>query len=169
MKTLMDFLKKEYSHIFVDFDNTLYLWDNSPERKTIEPVEWYAHQLPRMGHIYKDKYINKLLVDYLQRSCAMIHLTTQVTFSFEAEAKFNFIDRFHPNLLADFIGTASTEDKVHLMEAYENLGITKSKMLMIDDNYNVVHECRKAGFDVQEPQFIMNVIYEDKLTGSGYL
>ena len=34
---------------------------------------------------------------------------------------------------------------------------------MIDDNFNVVHGCRHAGFDVQEPQFVMGMIYEVKV------
>ena len=160
----MEFLKKHYRHIFVDFDSTLYLWDNCPDRKSVDPAAWYAMQLSRTGHIYNEKYINKLLVDYLRQSNAEIHLTTWVDFSFEAESKFNFINKYCPGLLTDYIGTSSTENKVKLMEAYVQAGNPKDTMLMIDDNFNVVHGCRYAGFDVQEPQFVIGMLYEAKIS-----
>lgn len=159
---MKDFLSKKYRHIFVDFDSTLYLWDNCPEQKSIESVAWNAMQLSRTGYVYDSAYINDLLVDYLKRSGAEIHLTTWCDFSFEAEAKFNFIEKHHPGLLTDYIATSSAENKIRLLEAYEHAGNPKATMLMIDDNFNVVHGCRHAGFDVQEPQFVMGMIYEVK-------
>lgn len=154
----MEFLKKHYRHIFVDFDSTLYLWDNCFDRRSVEPVTFGAMQLSRTGHVYDEKYINHLLVDYLKQSCAEIHLTTWVGFSFEAESKFNFINKHYPNLLTDYIGVATLEHKIRLLEVYEKAGNSKDTMLMIDDNFNVVNGCRQAGFDVQEPQFVMGML-----------
>lgn len=159
----MEFLSKRYRHVFVDFDSTLYLWDNCPDRKSVDSVVWNATQLSRTGHVYDKKYINRLLVEYLRQSCAEIHLTTWTDFSFEAESKFNFINRYCPDLLTDYIATSSAENKIKLLEAYEHAGNPKDTMVMIDDNFNVVHGCRHAGFDVQEPQFVMGMIYEAKV------
>lgn len=158
----MEFLKKHYRHIFVDFDSTLYLWDNCTDRKSVDSVAWNAMQLSRTGHVYDEKYINRLLVDYLKQSCAEVHLTTWVDLSFEAESKFNFINKYCPGLFTDYIGTSSAENKVKLLEAYVQAGNPKDTILMIDDNFNVVHGCRHAGFDVQEPQFVMGMVYEAK-------
>ena len=157
-----EFLERRYRHIFVDFDSTLYLWDNGPERKSIESTVWNARQLSRQGDAYDPSNINHLLVAYLEQSGAEAHLLTWVDFSFEAESKFNFINRHYPGLLADYIGTKSNEDKVRLLEAYEHAGNPKEAMLVIDDNFNVVRSCRERGFDVQEPQFVMGQMYRWK-------
>lgn len=159
---MTDFLERKYKHIFVDFDSTLYLWDNHPDRKDMEPVKWNALQLSRDGRRYDPKYINKLLIEYLQRSGAEIHLSTSVNLSCEAESKFNFINKYYSNLLTDYIGISDAEQKICLLQAYEYEGNSKNSMLMIDDNYIVVSSCRAAGFDVQEPQFVMGMVYEAK-------
>ena len=154
------FLERKYKHIFVDFDSTLYLWDNHPGRKSVPDTEWASLRLPRNGDCYDRDFINKPLVDYLILSRAEVHLVTWTDFSFEGEAKFNFINREYPDLLTDWISASSNEDKIRLLKAYEYAGNDRATMLMIDDNFNVVHGCRKEGFDVQEPQFIMGLMYK---------
>lgn len=154
----MDFLDRKYRHIFVDFDSTLYLWDNSPGRKPVDDIEWAARRLSNSEQNYDEKCLNVLLIEYLKQTQAQIHLTSWVDFSFEAKAKFDFIEEIYPNLLTDYIGTASTDAKIKLLRVYERLGNPKESMLLIDDNCNVVRPCRAAGYDVQEPQFIMGEI-----------
>lgn len=161
----MNFLDKFYKHIFVDFDSTLYLWDNNPERTSLGDIAFEAMRLLKKERTYDSTYINELLVDYLKlqkQSGAEIHLTTQCDFSFGAEAKFKFMENNYPGLLTDYISTASNESKIRLMETYEYAGNPKNTMLMIDDRFEVVHGCRHAGFNVQEPQFIMGMMAKAK-------
>lgn len=156
----MTFLEKRYKHIFVDFDSTLYLWDNCPDRKSADDVSWTAMRLSKDTDCYDPNSINKLLVSYLRQSCAQIHLVTWVNFSFEAELKYDFINKYYPDLLIDYIACSSNENKLLLLRAYERAGNPRDTMLLIDDRYNVVQACRQEGFDVQEPQFIMGQIFK---------
>ena len=75
------------------------------------------------------------------------------------------MEKYHPGLLTDYISVSSVENKVRLLETYEYAGNPKDTMLMIDDRFEVVHSCRHAGFDVQEPQYIMNLMFKNKLKG----
>lgn len=139
------------------------MWDNSTSRPTSEPIAWKAMHLTRGEHVYDEKYINRLIADYLRQSCAEVHLCTQVDLSIEAESKFNFINRHCPGLLTDYVGVSSAEAKVQLLQAYERAGSPKDSMLMIDDYYKVVRACMDVGYEVQEPQFIMGRLYDKKV------
>ena len=155
-----DFLNKKYTDIFVDFDQTLYLWDESQLKKD-SLAEFYAKSIAmRDGSQYNPDQINKILIKYLQESNAKVHLATHVRISANAEAKFNFINKYYPNLLTDWFGLANPESKILLLDAFVCNGYDKSEILMIDDNDTVIDCCKCGGFDVQNPQFIMG-LYTD--------
>lgn len=161
MKFAHDFQNRDYRHIFVDFDSTLYLWDQIEERRNIPSdmdIEWMAQCLSAEGRPYNRDQLNSLLIDYLETQVCEIHLLTHVEFSFEAFSKFNFVNSVRPGLLTDWIGVAGPESKSRVMQIFESLGCPKESMLIIDDNYDVVCSCRDAGYDVAEPQFIMELM-----------
>ena len=168
----MKFSDKAFKHIFIEFDNALYLWDDSLER----PLETnYEHQLSVLSmkevpidNRFQKENINKLLIEYLkeQKRCyadTQIHLLTHARFSYEAELKFNFINSFYPYTLNDFIGCQSVEDKIMLLELYNQMGCEKSELLVIDSTFEVIESARTKRYEVQNPQYIMSFTHNKLL------
>lgn len=154
-------------NIFVDFDNTMYVWDNSPrtEPSTTDHIDWLASSIKDpFGQYYDADNLNDcLIIEYLKKAKnagSKIILFTWTTFSSEGKAKFNFINSIHSNLLDDWISVSSIDAKVEYLLAFERAGNDRNDMLVIDDDVTAIDKIYKAKFNIQTPQCIMNLIYK---------
>lgn len=205
-----------FKYILVDFDSTLWLWNNTaggrkpmaretmdnlqlfnmlhdsdtvydtkynPVRKNLPLVEYLKEQKDLQlfnmlrdsdtvyDTIYDPAQINLLLVEYLKdqkEKGARIILTSWVEFSFNAKAKFKFINSHTNNLLDEYVGTMDKESKITLAEALHSFNdkVEKEDILIIDDAHEVIRAAKEAGYPCQEPQFIMNEMYRKMYKGN---
>lgn len=168
----MQFTDLSFKYILVDFDSTLWLWNNTAAachglcRENMDIL-----QLTDMLHdpdtvydtVYNPSQINTLLIEYLKEQKekgARIILVSWVEFSFNARAKFNFINEHTDNLLDEYVGTMGKESKITLADTlYSFSEADKQDILIIDDAHEVIKAAKEAGYSCQEPQFIMNEMY----------
>lgn len=142
------FLDISFKHVFVDFDSTLYLWDNTHRHSRDgdnDWCDWYDwYELDREAYLkgvyksddwWEEWRINDVLIRYLsyQKSRdAVIHLVTQTSFSYIGERKKKFMDRCHPGIIDDVYTVAHVEDKIRLMDVVRG-NIPRILCLLIDD------------------------------------
>ena len=151
-----------YECIFVDFDNTIYLWSYDSDNVRMAADEWIA-DIIKGKCPYRPEGINTLLARYLKRlkethPTVRIYLLTQSVNSIEGRLKYEFLAKNLPGIFDDGFSCGNAEDKIILLRAFEKTGVDKKHIVLIDDKVDLLKTVHAEGFIAITPQLIMEKI-----------
>lgn len=147
---------------FVDFDDTLYIWDNLCQEVNEPEMDKTGVRKAVAGdYSFKRCRLNTALVEKLRKlkeNGVKLYCLTWVDTSLGAELKQKRIDLDCPELEMKVIGAGRREVKVEVMrEVASHMVIKANQVLLIDDLYITNEEARKANFIATTPLDIMTL------------
>lgn len=149
-------MSKKNKIVFVDFDDTLFVWRH-------DRVEKYESSIltHMVGNDFYDANIgiyNEVLIERLKRAKETSHivLLSHTPTTLEFRAKVINIEGLFPGLFDDYIGTDGIDSKIKVMECYaEKYGVAHDDIMLIDDIKETLRKAKERGFKARTPMETM--------------
>lgn len=134
--------------IFVDFDNTVFVWKNMKSFTEEERISQHltgTMDYNAYGHINSN--LEKHLLKWKQCTHDKIILLSHVSSSVELECKKDYLNKECPGLFDDFIAVGDAPTKIIVMKGYA-MAYNKNKkdVILIDDLLRTVRAAQEEGF-----------------------
>lgn len=148
-----------YKVIFVDFDNTYFIWDSLKERKDNILESRIKGTFDYKEYGFVNTKMVKKLKDYKSKNPnTMFHLISHCQNSVELKVKEQFILKETPDLFRTFISVSSAEEKILFIKTYaQACGIKSNDCILIDDMRKTIRLCNDSEIPAKTP---IEVIYK---------
>lgn len=142
--------------VFVDFDDTLFIWRHDRIKKYESSI--LTHMVS--NDFYDDSVgiYNTELIERLKRAkvSSNIILLSHTPTTLEFRSKVMNVEGLFPDLFDDYIGTDGADSKIKVMECYaEKYSVEHDNIMLIDDVKETLHKAKERGFKARTPMETM--------------